>query len=193
MTYYIDTDSLYLSSTQLDTFDLVILQNDYRGALSFLENKRFKKMMKAHNKILKQYKKEQIEIKENINNFVINLLEDENYNIRKKRDLLIDSFYDVINDDNKISELKDMTDDIFMSKPDARIDIIMEQRQKLIAEHLYYVRNITAGNDECLICKDQINQIFLKKCKYCIATYHKSCIDKWLELNDKCPMCKQIY
>ena len=86
-----------------------------------------------------------------------------------------------------------MTDNIFMSKPDIRIKMLVIQRQKLIAEHLYYVINITAGNDECLICKDQINQIFFKKCKYCIATYHKSCIDRWLEYNEKCPMCKQIY
>ncbi len=53
-------------------------------------------------------------MKENINNFVINLLENEKYKIREKRDLLIDSFYNVINDDDKITELKNMTDDIFM-------------------------------------------------------------------------------
>ncbi len=85
-----------------------------------------------------------------------------------------------------------MTDDIFRSKPDTIVNILMEQRQDLIAEHLYYVRNISTGNDECLICKDQINQIFLKKCKYCIATYHKSCINKLIEINEQCPMCKKF-
>lgn len=43
----------------------------------------------------------------------------------------------------------------------------------------------------CPICLTKIGKKTMKKTK-CNHKYHHYCLDKWLENNDKCPMCRTI-
>ena len=187
--------SQYPPSPSVDKFDLIVFQYIKRCRIISHEQADFKFINKHHKLIIQQYRIEQKKFKESINRYVNDLLFNEKCMIEKKNNLLIDAFYEVIYDDNKIAELKDMTDNIFSTAQHNIIDITFNERCKIIQKHLYYIiPSITAnGNEECIICNDKINKIFFKKCKYCTATYHKSCLDKWLELDERCAMCRQIY
>ena len=166
MSFFIDTVSLYSQSPQIDKFDLIVIQEYKRCRIIRQEQDDFKFINKQHQLIIQQYKKEQKKIKENLNRYVKDLLFNESCIISKKKDLLIDSFYEVINDDDKISDLKFMTDNIFLTSQHIKINFSFIERCKLIQKHLYYTMHIKTTNDieECIICKELIKKIFLKKC-----------------------------
>ena len=45
---------------------------------------------------------------------------------------------------------------------------------------------------ECVICFDHIkNHQRDTSCETCKNTFHKSCIDRWLQKNSTCPLCRQ--
>lgn len=53
----------------------------------------------------------------------------------------------------------------------------------------YQVVKETTSMDECVICKEQfdnVKQICSFKCKHC---FHVTCIVKWLSEQKKCPLC----
>ncbi len=46
-------------------------------------------------------------------------------------------------------------------------------------------------NDNCSICLDEkkLRKIFITECNH---TFHKKCINKWLDKSDTCPICRKI-
>lgn len=41
--------------------------------------------------------------------------------------------------------------------------------------------------NECCICLEKINNTTLLQCKH---KFHKKCIEKWLQKNNNCPLCR---
>ena len=42
---------------------------------------------------------------------------------------------------------------------------------------------------ECLICYEELKEIEIDiPCKH---TYHKDCLDKWIEIQNNCPYCRR--
>ena len=173
---------------QTDKFDLVIIENDLRRIYFNTEDDEFKLIIKNHNKIMKQYKKEQQYIKISIDEYINKSLMDEQYIINNKRNFLIDSAYEVI---NEVNACYNFTEKIFNSLPDKRIKKLFNERNKIFKQYHYKIYNNCITDNECLICKDFINRIDLYKCDVCVAMFHNSCINKWLEISKNCPMCKE--
>jgi hypothetical protein len=46
--------------------------------------------------------------------------------------------------------------------------------------------------DQCGICLAEFDEGDRKRLLPCLHTYHKSCIDRWLSVSSKCPMCNQV-
>ena len=101
---------------------------------------------------------------------------------------LIDSAYEVIKETNACY---DFTHKIFNSLQDKRISILLNKRSNIFKQYHYKIYNSLLTNNECLICRDFINKIDYYKCNVCVAMFHNSCMDKWLEDNFSCPMCRE--
>lgn len=43
--------------------------------------------------------------------------------------------------------------------------------------------------ETCSICLDTIDNLFVTNCGH---YFHKHCIDRWLNTNDNCPLCRTI-
>jgi hypothetical protein len=43
----------------------------------------------------------------------------------------------------------------------------------------------------CPVCLEQFKEGFYKRTLRCSHTFHKKCIDKWLNKNCVCPICRQ--
>ncbi len=173
---------------QADKFDLIIIQNDLRRFYHNMEDGEFKLIIKEKNNILKQYKKQQQELKKLIDDYINKSLIDEKYIISQKRALLIDSAFEII---KEASACYDFTQEIFGSLPDKRISTLMDKRTNIFNQYYYIIYNTLFTNNECLICRDLINKIDFYKCKTCVAMFHSSCTDKWLNINLNCPMCRE--
>ena len=46
-------------------------------------------------------------------------------------------------------------------------------------------------NCECSICADKYKEGEYKRELCCSHVFHKKCIDKWLQNNNSCPMCRK--
>ena len=175
-----------------DKFDIIIIQNDLRRFYHDMEDGEFKLIIKEKNNIIKQYKKQykeqQQEIKKIIDDYINKSLIDEKYIISQKRALLIDSAFEVIKEP---SACYDFTQEIFGSLPDKRISTFVNKRTNIFNQYYYIIYSTLFTNDDCLICRDLINKIDFYKCKTCVAMFHNSCIDKWLNINLNCPMCRE--
>lgn len=53
--------------------------------------------------------------------------------------------------------------------------------------HLHY-----RYENDCPICLEPIYKNQIKTLKSCGHYFHYVCVDRWLEKNDKCPMCRTI-
>lgn len=42
---------------------------------------------------------------------------------------------------------------------------------------------------ECMICRQLFEESEILRTLPCIHSYHKHCIDQWLRINKKCPVC----
>jgi hypothetical protein len=50
--------------------------------------------------------------------------------------------------------------------------------------------NVENSKDICVICIDNIDITDLDISKIdCNHIFHKNCIDEWLNINNKCPIC----
>ncbi|KAF4720542.1 hypothetical protein FOZ62_027444 [Perkinsus olseni] len=56
-----------------------------------------------------------------------------------------------------------------------------------IVSHRYYSDN---GGVKCSICMDELRSGDLVKGLLCLHTFHTKCIDHWLRVNHRCPICK---
>ena len=171
-----------------DKFDLIIIQNDLRRFYHDMEDGEFKLIIKEKINIIKQYKKQQQEIKNIIDKYIYNSLLDEQYLINNKRNILIDSAHEVIKETNACYAF---TQEIFNSKPDNQLKTLTIRRTNIFKQYIYKIYNNLLTNDECLICRDFINKIEFYKCKTCVAMFHNSCMRKWLDDNLNCPMCRE--
>jgi len=57
--------------------------------------------------------------------------------------------------------------------------------------------NDNDNENNCIICyekckKNSVNIDFIINCK-CKMNYHKKCIEEWLNIKNKCPICRQIW
>jgi len=171
-----------------DKFDIIIIQNDLRRFYHNMEDEEFKLIIKEKINIIKQYKKQQQEIKKIIDDYINKSLIDENYIISQKRALLIDSAFEII---KEASACYDFTQEIFFNLPDKRISTLMDKRTNIFNQYYYIIYNTLFTNYECLICRDLINKIDFYKCKVCVAAFHNSCMGKWLDVHLICPMCRE--
>ncbi|GLJ05628.1 hypothetical protein SUGI_0021760 [Cryptomeria japonica] len=69
--------------------------------------------------------------------------------------------------------------------------LIVEEIQRL--ETVKYTRQSSGSSNseyECCICMSPVEENeqvrYLPQCKHC---FHKHCIDRWLSLNNVCPLC----
>ena len=51
------------------------------------------------------------------------------------------------------------------------------------------------NDKDCIICYEKCNRKrdnieFIVNCK-CKMSYHKKCIEKWLNIKNKCPICRE--
>jgi hypothetical protein len=68
-------------------------------------------------------------------------------------------------------------------------DDIKTYTEKLELEECFICYEIiTENNMKTIKLRDQ--NYYIKKC-YCSGFIHKNCLDKWYELNLKCPICRQ--
>ena len=174
---------------QADKFDLIIIQNDLRRFYHTMEDEEFKLIIKEKINILKQYKKQQREIKNIIDDYFNKSLIDEQHIISQKRNILIDYTQDAIKETNASYAF---TQKIFNSNPDNQLKTLSIKRSNMYKQYIYKIYNNLFTNNECLICRDLINKIDFYKCKTCVATFHNSCLRKWSEDNSNCPMCRKI-
>ena len=170
-----------------DIFDLYNYQNVFRNHIMQSEQFFFNHIKKEKRKIKYDFKQKQIKIKSMINNYINHLLNDQQEIITKKHNLLNNSI-DLLNFSNieKIEFKSEILNDISTN----RIVKLFYQKQNLLQR--YFLKTIYLGNSgqACLICYDLINKLFLIKCFSCVACYHEDCINKWLEINNRCPMCR---
>ena len=47
--------------------------------------------------------------------------------------------------------------------------------------------------DKCVICTSKIHHKFCYLNCACATMYHIDCINKWLQINRKCPTCNKIF
>ena len=46
---------------------------------------------------------------------------------------------------------------------------------------------------QCVICMETLEKKFCQLSCNCNSSYHLECINKWLELNKKCPTCNKLF
>ena len=53
----------------------------------------------------------------------------------------------------------------------------------------YKYTKVKCVSDECVICTDPIENEYVPRfaCKH---KFHTKCIEKWLKINDLCPICR---
>ena len=69
---------------------------------------------------------------------------------------------------------------------------------------IFYSKHINYKNDSCTICRQSLDSdsIYAKEGNYCSTlitsqfcghTFHKECINPWLQQYNKCPICTQTF
>jgi hypothetical protein len=53
------------------------------------------------------------------------------------------------------------------------------------------------NDKDCIICYDKCNKKrdninFIVNCS-CKMNYHKKCIEKWLNIKNRCPICREVW
>lgn len=65
----------------------------------------------------------------------------------------------------------------------------LESEKKIFTEKLTLLNDRLNDSNECIICYEPISVKTITKC--CNSSYCLQCISKWLENNNKCPLCKK--
>ncbi len=70
---------------------------------------------------------------------------------------------------------------------------IIKERKKIITEEqlMNYNVKIDYHEDNCIICLDELKEGL--KCKSCERVSCTSCLKKWMENANKCPLCQIVY
>ncbi len=87
------------------------------------------------------------------------------------------------------------------NNPDYSLNVHIYEKEKIPLrkklEHLPPYQLIRPNDpicsETCTICQDSFNYGIYKRELPCKHTFHKRCIDKWLDTNMSCPLCKQSF
>lgn len=62
----------------------------------------------------------------------------------------------------------------------------LSQFQNLTEQCIFYVQSLASGNQECIICQNQIFQrSAIWNCQQCYAPFHLGCIKRWIQKLNK--------
>ena len=70
------------------------------------------------------------------------------------------------------------------------IDLFKTSNIKIDIEKELNKLNEKINNEECTICKDEIEEGIKLNCKH---IFHKTCIIEWFNINQSCPLCRTSF
>ena len=70
------------------------------------------------------------------------------------------------------------------------IDLFKNSNIKIDIEKELNKLNEKINNEECTICKDEIEEGIKLKC---LHAFHKTCIKEWFNINQTCPLCRTSF
>ena len=90
--------------------------------------------------------------------------------------------------------LKNSENNFYLDNENSLNNLIVNQTSKEeknpISYKLTNINNLSSENKSCIICFQKFELNDLVTCLPCIHIFHKLCIENWIKIVEKCPICK---
>ena len=124
---------------------------------------------------------------QNLDQFIQNIVGDITRNLIRLNDPLTTSYtieYEILSEDG-ISEDIATGDQSPSTITQKNINILLDKYRKIKEDDIIVKKKLC-----CPICLEEFKPNEYKRTLNCHHIYHKRCIDKWIKVNNTCPVCR---